>query len=75
MGIDQETQEKLFTMFFTSKGSQGTGLGLFIANRVINNHGGTISVSSTLNEGSTFEINMPKTKPDNNRIVDFSDDK
>jgi len=75
MGIDQETQEKLFTMFFTSKGSQGTGLGLFIANRVINNHGGTISVSSTLNEGSTFEIYMPKAKPDSNRIVDFSDDK
>jgi len=35
MGMDQETREKMFTLFFTSKGSQGTGLGLFIANRVI----------------------------------------
>jgi len=65
MGIDQETQEKLFTMFFTSKGSQGTGLGLFIANRVIENHGGTISISSTLNEGSIFQISIPKAKPNN----------
>ncbi len=75
MGIDQETQEKLFTMFFTSKGSQGTGLGLFIANRVIENHGGTITISSTLNEGSIFQICMPKTKSDSTRIVDFPNDK
>ena len=74
MGIDQETQEKLFTMFFTSKGSQGTGLGLFIAHRVIENHGGTISVSSKLKKGSTFQIYMPRTKPSNINIVDFPAD-
>ncbi|MCA1784739.1 MAG: ATP-binding protein, partial [Desulfotignum sp.] len=38
IGMDQETREKIFTLFFTSKGSRGTGLGLFIAHRVIQQH-------------------------------------
>ena len=63
MGMDQETKEKMFTLFFTSKGSQGTGLGLFIANRVIRQHGGTITVESELKKGSKFHICLPKSKP------------
>jgi len=63
MGMDQETKEKMFTLFFTSKGSQGTGLGLFIANRVIRQHGGTIKVESELKQGSKFHICLPKSKP------------
>ncbi|OQY01178.1 MAG: hypothetical protein B6I26_04790 [Desulfobacteraceae bacterium 4572_130] len=66
-------QEKLFTMFFTSKGSKGTGLGLFIAHRVIENHGGTISINSKLGKGSTFQIYMPRVKPSNINILDFPD--
>lgn len=62
MGIDQETREKMFTLFFTSKGSQGTGLGLFIANHVVQQHGGTISVESTLGEGTTFKVCLPRKK-------------
>ncbi len=68
IGIDQETREKMFTLFFTSKGSQGTGLGLFIANRVISNHGGFIKVESQLQQGSRFEIWLPKSRPENQMI-------
>ena len=69
MGMNQETREKMFTLFFTSKGSQGTGLGLFIANRVIQQHGGTINVESEPKKGSKFHICLPKSKPDQSRMA------
>ncbi|MBU4009796.1 MAG: HAMP domain-containing histidine kinase, partial [Proteobacteria bacterium] len=71
MGMDQETKEKMFTLFFTSKGSQGTGLGLFIANRVICQHGGLIEVDSEPGKGSCFKITLPRKKPDLFPIVSF----
>jgi signal transduction histidine kinase len=71
MGMDQETKEKMFTLFFTSKGSQGTGLGLFIANRVICQHGGTIEVNSEPGKGSCFTITLPRKKPELFPIVYF----
>ncbi|SLM30497.1 Multi-sensor signal transduction histidine kinase [Desulfamplus magnetovallimortis] len=64
MGMDQETREKMFTLFFTSKGSQGTGLGLFIANRVIKQHGGSISVKSSPGKGTCFELWLPRKRSD-----------
>lgn len=66
MGMDQETREKMFTLFFTSKGSQGTGLGLFIANHVIQQHGGYITVQSSSGEGTLFQVCLPRKKPEEN---------
>ncbi len=54
-GMDRETRENLFTLFFSSKGNKGTGLGLFIANKIISQHGGKITVDSKPNRGSTFQ--------------------
>ncbi len=71
MGMDQETREKMFTLFFTSKGSQGTGLGLFIANRVICQHGGTIEVDSEPGKGSCFKISLPRKKPEQFSNYDY----
>ena len=62
-GMDRETRESLFTLFFSSKGNKGTGLGLFIANKVIAQHGGMIQVDSTPNQGSSFKISIPKKIP------------
>ncbi len=59
IGMDPVTQEKLFTPFFSSKGDRGTGLGLFIANKIIEQHGGQISVSSAPGRGSLFRISLP----------------
>jgi PAS domain S-box-containing protein len=67
IGMDIETKNKIFTLFFTSKGSQGTGLGLFIANRVIKYHGGTVDVESELDKGSQFNICIPVKRPDNSK--------
>ncbi len=64
-GMDAETRNKMFTLFFSSKGSQGTGLGMFIAHRVVRYHGGTIKVESKAGKGSNFTILLPFQKPDN----------
>ena len=63
VGMDRETKESLFTLFFSSKGNKGTGLGLFIANKIIVQHGGKITVESTSGQGSNFRITLPKTSP------------
>jgi len=60
IGMDKETQAKLFTLFFSSKGQKGTGLGLFIANQIIRQHGGSIKVQSERGEGSRFVIKIPR---------------
>jgi PAS domain S-box-containing protein len=58
-GMDRETRESLFTLFFSSKGNKGTGLGLFIANKVIEQHGGKIKLDSKPNRGTNFRICIP----------------
>jgi signal transduction histidine kinase len=59
IGMDPTTQEKLFTPFFSSKGDKGTGLGLFIANKIVEQHGGQITVTSAPGRGSLFRISLP----------------
>jgi len=58
-GMDRETREKIFTLFFSSKGKRGTGIGLFISNQTIEQHGGSIAVDSSPGQGSTFIITLP----------------
>jgi signal transduction histidine kinase len=60
IGMDEETLSKLFTVFFSSKGRKGTGLGLFIANKIVVQHGGRIDVSSKPGQGSCFTITIPR---------------
>jgi signal transduction histidine kinase len=62
--MDKETREKMFTLFYSSKGSEGTGLGLFISNKIIEQHEGSVQVDSTPGEGSLFTVKMPKILPD-----------
>jgi CheY-like chemotaxis protein len=59
IGMKSETREKIFDLFFSSKGSKGTGFGLFITRNIVAQHGGTISVASTKGRGSIFIIRVP----------------
>ena len=59
VGMDRETRENLFTLFFSSKGNKGTGLGLFIADKIVGQHGGKIAVESGPGQGSNFKITIP----------------
>jgi PAS domain S-box-containing protein len=60
IGMDRETRESLFTLFFSSKGNKGTGLGLFIADKIIDQHAGKIAVDSSPGKGSRFRITIPR---------------
>ena len=60
IGMDNETQDKMFTPFFSSKGTKGTGLGLFIANTIIEQHGGKINVKSKVGQGTLFQVKIPR---------------
>ena len=57
-GIPEETLPKLFTPLFTTK-AQGMGFGLAICKRIIEAHGGTITVKTAVNKGTTFTITLP----------------
>lgn len=62
-GMDKATLKNIFTIFFSSKGNKGTGLGLFISNKVIQQHRGQIEVDSTKDRGSRFVITIPRLVP------------
>jgi len=57
-GISKSIQKKIFRPFFSSK-EEGSGLGLSIAKRIIDEHGGEIIVESEENKGTTFIIQLP----------------
>ncbi len=58
-GISKENLDKIFKPFFSTKEyGKGTGLGLSITRRVIAEHGGEISVKSTLGKGTSFKIEL-----------------
>jgi two-component system, NtrC family, sensor histidine kinase HydH len=62
IGIPRDRLKKLFIPFYTTK-QRGTGLGLAISHRIINQHGGTIEVRSTIGQGSTFSVFLPAAEP------------
>ena len=64
IGMDDQTLAKLFTPLFSSKGDKGTGLGLFIANKIVEQHGGNIDVKSTPGQGSLFSVKIPRKLPE-----------
>jgi len=57
-GIAPETLPNIFRPFFTTKG-HGTGLGLSLARRIVESHGGTISVRSEVGKGTQFTVRLP----------------
>jgi signal transduction histidine kinase len=59
-GIPEKHLPKIFDMFYrASENSQGSGLGLYIVKEALQKLGGTISVQSECNAGSTFTISIP----------------
>ena len=61
-GMSERTIKQVFDPFFTTKRARGgTGLGLSIVYRIVEEHGGTISVSSKVGEGTVFTIKIPYT--------------
>jgi PAS domain S-box-containing protein len=63
IGMDQETQDKAFSLFFSSKGT-GTGLGLFISDKIARAHGGEILLESEAGVGTKFVVTLPRVRPE-----------
>ena len=60
IGIPEENMPKLFEPFFSTKTKgKGVGLGLSVVYGIIQEHGGSIRVDSTVGEGSTFKVKIP----------------
>lgn len=63
VGMDDDTCKKLFSRFFSTKGVNGTGLGLMVVHEIVEEHEGKIEVLSAPGRGSTFRIVLPLNKP------------
>jgi signal transduction histidine kinase len=61
-GMTEEVQEKLFERFFSTKGPKGTGLGLLVTRKIVDEQGGTISYESAAGKGTTFTMRFPCRK-------------
>jgi len=74
-GIPEEHLSRIFERFYKVDGSRkeeskpGTGLGLAIAQQIVQAHEGSLSVRSTLGEGSVFEVTIPVVKADDQTVL------
>jgi len=58
-GMPDEVKQNLFKKFYSTKGVKGTGLGLVVTRKIIEEHGGSIQVASRLGEGTSFSVEVP----------------
>ena len=58
-GMDEATRARLFQSFFSTKGTEGTGIGLMMAKRIVDQHLGSIEVHSRSGMGTTVVVRLP----------------
>ncbi|MEN1679417.1 MAG: ATP-binding protein [Planctomycetota bacterium] len=63
-GIPQDELDRIFTVFVSSKGGRGTGLGLPVTQKILQEHGGGVSVTSNVGRGSRFVLELPLSPPE-----------
>lgn len=63
IGIEAGMQKHLFELFHSTKGNRGTGLGLAVAKKIVEEHDGSISATSKPGEGTTFTLKLPVYTP------------
>jgi signal transduction histidine kinase len=62
-GMDAAARERIFAPFFSTKGNKGTGLGLAVTKKIVEEHGGTIRVESAPGVGTEFTLLLPAKPP------------
>jgi signal transduction histidine kinase len=73
-GIPPEQLDKMFTIFVSSKGSRGTGLGLSVSQKICKEHGGRILADSKVGSGSRFTMEIPYIGPSDDEPPAASND-
>jgi len=58
-GMSEDTKRKIFSSFYSTKGSRGTGLGLLVTSKIVLEHGGELFFESQEGEGTTFTMRLP----------------
>ncbi len=58
-GIAEKDQKQIFVPFFSTKGQRGTGLGLAVTKKIVDEHHGELELVSKLGQGTTFRIKLP----------------
>lgn len=66
-GIGDDVLAQIFEPFFSTKPGKGTGLGLWVSQGIVQNHGGTMRVRSRVGRGTTFTITLPVEGPSDAR--------
>lgn len=61
LGMSEEVRRRCLEPFFTTKGAQGSGLGLAMVYGIVERHGGRMNIQSKLGYGTTFEISLPRS--------------
>jgi PAS domain S-box-containing protein len=61
IGMDEKIQKKLYTGFFSTKGSKGTGLGLPVTQKIVQEHKGELQFKTKVGKGTTFSLLLPET--------------
>ena len=74
-GIPADVRDKIFNLFFSTKGERGTGIGLSATRKIIESHGGSISVESEVGRGCRFTVHLPVVRSeDETRPEDVQSD-
>jgi signal transduction histidine kinase len=60
IGIEKKIQKKLYTGFFSTKGSKGTGLGLPVTQKIVHEHKGELTFKTQVGKGTTFTLLLPE---------------
>ena len=63
-GIPDDVKDKVFDGFFSTKGTEGTGLGLLVVQKVVEEHGGRVTFTTEEGKGTSFEVALPRLDPE-----------
>ena len=79
IGIPSDQLDRIFDRFTQVEGSatrryEGTGIGLALVKEIVTQHGGTISVTSTLGQGTTFALTLPRGDTTGQALFSLDDD-
>ena len=70
-GIAPDDLDTIFHVFVSRKGGRGTGLGLPVSRKILEEHGGQILVESAPGKGSSFTLELPATQPTKEQLAEF----